>query len=282
MLLLRTVRRPSSRQTRWRAPVAALLLQLAAGAAAAQEVHVTVRDERSGAPVAAAMVRVEDAAGVMARAGFTRPDGTLRLRLRPGDYQMFVRRAGYFEATVPVRADAAGGAVVVSLRARPFVLDTVLVVVPGTGEERGRDAFLRRSRTENGVFLDPAYLTQRYHSRYVGDLLHGVPDVMVVSQPCRRGGRGMSTTMMCSGRLAPRKPVSTRGWGCFTTLLNGEPPRTGAFDPELGHNEIDFWYRPRDIVGVEVYYVPGDIPRDLRRYSQPHCGMINYWTRNRW
>ena len=263
--------------------LAALLLQLVfAGAAAAQDVLVTVRDGRTAAPVAAAMVRVEDAAGVTARAGFTRPDGTLRLRLRAGEYTAFVRRAGYLETSVPLRVGTGTTALEVPLRPRPFILDTVLVVGQAEGEERGRDAFLRRSRTENGVFLDPAYLTQRYHSRYVGDLLYGVPDVVVMEPACTGHTRGKSARMGCAGRLSPRKPVSTRGWGCFTTLLNGRPPEMGSFDPDYGHDQIDFWYRPRDMVGVEIYFVPGEIPDELRRFSEPHCGMINYWTRNRW
>lgn len=259
-----------------------LLLQLLAGAAAAQTANLSVRDAQSGAPIGAAMVRVEDASGAVVRAGFTRPDGTLRLRVRAGEFQVFVRRSGYFEASAPLRVAGADASLTVQMRARPFVLDTVLVVAPGDGEERGRDAFLRRSRTEDGVFLDPAYLTQRYHSTYVGDLLYGVPDVMVVAPLCNTSRRSRSAGMGCAGRLSPRKPVSNRGWGCFTTLLNGRPPEMSSFNPEWGHDEIDFWYEPRDIVGVEVYHVPSQIPRDLRQYSEPHCGIINYWTRNKW
>lgn len=267
---------------RWKSAAIALLLQLAAGAAAAQTVTVAVRDAQNGAPIGGAMVRVEDAAGAVVRAGFTRPDGTLRLRVRAGEFQVFVRSPRYHKASASVRVEGADASLTVQMRPRPFVLDTVLVIAPGDGEERGRDAFLRRSQTEDGVFLDPAYLTQRYHSTYVGDLLYGVPDVMVVAPLCNTARRGRSAGLGCAGRLSPRRPVSTRGWGCFTTLLNGEPPRMGSFNPEWGHNEIDFWYRPRDIVGVEVYHVPSQIPRDLRRYSQPHCGIINYWTRNKW
>lgn len=266
----------------WRHFAVAILVQLAAGAAAAQTVEVSVHDARSAAPVSAAMVRVEDAAGVVVRAGFTRADGTLRLRVRAGEYQVFVRRAGYYEASERLTVAGGEARLAVRLRQRPFVLDTVLVIAPGDGEERGRDAFLRRSQTADGVFLDPAYLTQRYHSMYVSDLLHGVPDLVVLAPTCVSHTRGKSPRMGCSGRLAPRRPVSTRGWGCFTTLLNGRPPEMGSFDPDYGHNEIDFWYRPRDVVGVEVYHVPSQIPRDLRRYSQPHCGMINYWTREKW
>lgn len=266
---------------RWTHFAIALLLQLAAGAATAQTVEVRVSDTR-GAPVSAAMVRVEDPAGGVVRAGFTNPEGRFGLRVRAGEYRVFVRRSGFFEATAPLVVAGADASVAVRLRPRPFVLDTVRVIAPGGGEERGRDAFWRRSQMEDGVFLDPAYLTQRYHSRYVADLLYGVPDLVVFEPVCGGHARGKSPRMGCSGRLSPRRPVSTRGWGCFTTLLNGEPPRLSSFDRDYGHNEIDFWYRPRDVVGVEVYHVPSQIPPDLRRYSQPHCGIINYWTREKW
>ena len=285
------------RPRRWTNLLIPLFLQLVAASAAAQTVNFAVRDAANGAPVGGAMVRVEDAAGVVVRAGFTREDGTLRLRVPAGAYQVFVRRAGFHEASAPLAVAGAQASLSIDLRGRPLMLDTVLVVAPGEGEERGRHAFLRRSQTEDGVFLDPAYLTQRYHSTYIGDLLYGVPDLKVVTPFCasQRASSRQTSIMSfrvqgvpwapptgCSGRLAPRTPVSTRGWGCFTILLNGRPPEMGSFDVALGHNEIDFWYRPRDVVGVEVYHVPSQIPRDLRRYSEPRCGMINYWTREKW
>ncbi|HEU0298618.1 MAG TPA: carboxypeptidase-like regulatory domain-containing protein [Longimicrobium sp.] len=270
--------RPDGSPRRLAPAAAALLLPLAAGAAAAQTVSVSVRDVQSGAPVSAAMVRMENAAGVMVRAGFTQSDGTVRLRVPAGDYQVTVRRAGYQEGSAPLRVGTGEAALVVRLRARPFILDTVLVMVPGEGGERGRDAFLRRSRSQDGVFLDPAYLAQRYHLTYVGDMLNGVPDLMVLPTECPP----TSSKMGCAGRLRPRVPVGTRGWGCYTPLIDGEPPRLSAFDAEYGHNQMDFWFRPRDFMGVEIYHVPSQIPRELRQYSNPRCGMIVYWTRRRW
>lgn len=146
----------------------------------------------------------------------------------------------------------------------------------GTGG--GRDAFLRRSRTPDGVFLDPAYLAQRYHLTYVGDMLNGVPDLMVLPTECPP----TSSAMGCAGRLRPRVPVGTQGWGCYTPLIDGEPPRPNSFDAEYGHNQMDFWLHPRDFLGVEVYHLPSQIPRELRQYSHPRCGMIVCWTRRRW
>ncbi|HEX2076611.1 MAG TPA: carboxypeptidase-like regulatory domain-containing protein [Longimicrobium sp.] len=256
----------------------ALLLQLVAGAAAAQVANVTVRDAQSGAPVVGAMVRVENAEGAVVRAGFTQANGTVRLRVPAGGYRVVVRRGGYHEGGAPLQVGEGETALVVQLRARPIVLDTVLVVAPGEGGERGRDAFLRRSRMEDGVFLDPEYLAQRYHLNYVGDMLNGVPDLMVLPTECPPA----TGPMGCAGRLRPRVPVGTRGWGCFVQLLDGEPPRLSAFDADYGHNQLDFWFRPRDFVGVEIYHVPSQIPRELRQYSNPRCGMIVYWTRRKW
>jgi Carboxypeptidase regulatory-like domain len=267
-----------SRPSLLKPAAAALLLHLAAGAAAAQTVTISVRDAQNGAPVMAAMVRLEDAAGAVVRDGFTQANGSVRLRAPAGDYQVVVRRAGYHEGGAPVRLGRGAASLVVELRARPFSLDTVVVIAPGAGRERGRDAFLRRSRSEDGVFLDPAYLAPRYHLNYVGDMLNGVPDLEVVPAPCVPG-RG---ALGCAGRLRPRIPVPTRGMGCFTMLVDGEPPRLDSFDAGYGHNQIDFWFRPRDLVGVEVYHLPSQIPQELRRYSTPHCGMIVYWSRHSW
>ncbi len=150
--------RPPNPARRWKSAALALLLQLAAGASAAQVATISVRDAQSGAPVVGAMVRMENAAGVMVRAGFTQASGSVRLRVPEGDYQVSVRRGGYQQEVAPLRVGRGETALAVELRPRPFALDTVRVVAPGDGVERGRDAFLRRSLSEDGVFLDPAYL----------------------------------------------------------------------------------------------------------------------------
>jgi hypothetical protein len=235
------------------------------GAASAQVVRVTVADAATGAPVEDAMLRLEGPDLALVRAAFSDADGRGGLRVPVGEYVLRVQRSGYVTAEQRLRVVAGENPVRVQLRARPLVLDTLQVVTRGENE-RGRDAFRRRSLTEDGVFLDPEYFAQRYRGAlYLGDLMRGVPGIALPMQP--RTGRPMIR--------------NARQWGCFNTLLNGEPYR--------GPGPIDNWIKPRDLVGVEIYHWSSKVPYEYRRHawqdvvgSALPCGLIVYWTRSRW
>lgn len=247
-------------------PLAAALL-LAATPLGAQTLQVTVRDASTGAPVEDALVRVEDVRGALVRMAFSPRGGGLRVALpAPGEYRVEVRRAAYGPAEARVRVAAEGGSVEIALAPRPLALDTVRVVAPSP-DERGRDAFDRRRATLSGVFLDPEYLSQRWGVRYIEQMLADAPGMVIDVEP--RTGR----------RIAK----SVRGHRCLTMLLDGRPPRLGTFrTPEFAHDNLDFWFRAPDIVGVEIYHHHSEIPREYRRYSEPRCGMVIYWTRAGW
>lgn len=245
----------------------AALLLATAGPLAAQAVRVTVADAGTGAPLADALVRLEDAAGEPVRSLFTGDGGVAALRVPAGEYTVRVQRAGYLPAETRVRVGAGRTDARVELRARPFSLDTLRVVAPG-GEERGRDAFARRMQTERGVFLDPAYMAQRYRgAMYLADLLADAPGVGV--EVMRRSGR--------------RVVVNRRGWECMHVIVNG-----GAYRSPPPH--VDAWIEPRDIVAVEIYHIGSEVPREYARYSWEQttgpsarpCGLLIYWTREAW
>ncbi|HEX6373870.1 MAG TPA: carboxypeptidase-like regulatory domain-containing protein [Longimicrobium sp.] len=237
---------------------------LAAAPAAAQTVRVTVADAASGAPVEGAMVRVEDAAGELAQAGFTDRRGELRLRLDdPGPYAVRATRAGYTPGAEVVRVAPSGEtAAAVRLAARPFVLDTV-TVVGGTGAEVGRQTFERRRQTGNGIYLDSAYVAQR-RATYPGDLLYAIPGIEVTAQ--RRTGYRLPTTRM--------------GTRCLQFLVNGMPFYGGwpRFVP------LEETLRRTDVVAVEVYREFAEVPRELQRlaWSGGQCGLVVYWTEDGW
>jgi hypothetical protein len=249
-----------------------LLLLLAAVAlsvprlAAAQVVRVTVTDAATGAAIRDALVRLENADGALVRAVFTEREGVAAARVPAGAYTLRVGRAGYVLTAQPLRVVRGENAVAVQLSAAPFGMDTVVVIAPGENE-RGRDAFRRRSQTENGVFLGPDYFAQRYRGAlWIGDLMTGAPGIITPMVP--RTGR--------------KVVVNARQWNCFNVLLNGEIYQ--------GPGPIDNWVRPRDLVGVEIYHFSSSVPAEFRRYawedtdamSALPCGVIIYWTRNRW
>jgi hypothetical protein len=234
--------------------------------AGAQVVRVTVTDAVTGAAIRDALVRVENADGALVRAAFTEREGVGSVRVTAGPYTLRVGRAGYVMVSQPLRVVRGENRVAVQLRVAPFGLDTVVVVAPGENE-RGRDAFRRRSQTENGVFLGPDYFAPRYRGAlWIGDMMTGAPGIITPMVP--RTGR--------------KVVVNARQWNCFNVLLNGEIYR--------GPGPIDNWVRPRDLVGVEIYHFSSSVPAEFRRFawedtsaeSALPCGVIIYWTRNRW
>jgi hypothetical protein len=233
--------------------------------AAAQVVRVTVTDAATGAAIRDALVRLENADGTLVRGLFTERGGVAAARVPAGAYTLRVGRAGYVLQAVPLQVGRGEHAVRVQLQAQAVGLDTVVVIAPGENES-GRDAFRRRSQTENGVFLGPDYFAPRYRGAlYIGDMMTGAPGIITPMVP--RTGR--------------KVVVNARQWNCFNVLLNGEIYR--------GPGPIDNWVRPRDLVGVEIYHFSSTVPREFRRFAWEDtpgtalpCGVIIYWTRNRW
>lgn len=258
-------RRVPPRSARPRIPLPALLLVLAAtlmaSPAAAQAVRALVVDAATGAPVAEALVRVESADGSLAGATFTGEEGVATVRLRQGGTYRLVAERGGYEPLAETLAVGPGGTVDVRLRMaqRPFSIDTVEVIARGRNE-RGREGFARRRRMHEGVFLDSAYLAQQ-RAVLPSDLLIGVPGIR-----------------MWAGREG-RRPVSTRGWGCMVTLLDGVPVPTGP------DRRLERMIRTRDVVGMEVYREYREVPPEYRIYARQRgmpCGVYLYWTRVRW
>lgn len=239
---------------------------LVSRAASAQVVRVTVTDAATGAPVEDAMLRLEGPDLTLVRAAFSDATGRGALRVPLGAYVLRVQRSGYTPGEQRLQVVAGETVLRVQLRTQPLVLDTLQVVTRGENES-GRDAFRRRSLTEDGVFLDPEYFAQRYRgARYLGDLMRGAPGIILSMEP--RTGRPRVT--------------NGRQWRCFNTLMNGEHYR--------GPGPIDNWIKPENLVGVEIYHWASKVPREYARYawldvagrSSVPCGLIIYWTRSRW
>lgn len=237
---------------------------LAAAPAAAQTVRVTVADAVSGAPVEGAMVRVEDALGELAQAGFTDRRGEVRLRLEdPGLYAVSATRGGYTPGGSAVSVAPSGEtSAVLRLSARPLALDTV-TVVGRRGREVGWETFERRRATGNGVYLDSAYVARR-EGLWPGDLLSSVPGIDVRLE---------------SGRSAYRRPTIRRGM-CLRFLVNGMP-FYGGWPQWVPLEET---LRRSDVVAVEVYREPDEVPHELRAYAwtRGRCAVVVYWTEDGW
>ena len=87
----------------------ALPALLIAAGLPAQAVRATVTDQGTGAPVAGALVRVEEETGALVRAGFSDARGTVRLPvLGGGRYVVSAERAGYTRARVTLLVQSSG------------------------------------------------------------------------------------------------------------------------------------------------------------------------------
>lgn len=244
----------------------ALPAVLLAAGLPAQAVRATVTDQGTGAPVAGALVRVENEAGALQGAGFSDARGTVRLPVPGGGrYVVSAERAGYTRARATLLVQAAGeSAVTLALPASPFSLDTVRVTAEAAGPEQGRQTFERRRATGNGIYLDSAYVAARRGS-WPGDLLESVPGIEVRT---------------VHGPSGVRRPTTRMGGRCLNALVNGLPyyggwPRWVPLEETL---------RRADVVAVEVYRVFDEVPRELQRYARASgsCGLVVYWTEDGW
>lgn len=251
---------------RYRFILLALAALLFAVRLPAQAVRITVLDSATSAPVAGALVRVEDGAGTLARAGFADARGTIQLRVRePGRYVVRAERAGYAPAQALVLF-AAGAPATAELRmgASPVGLDTVRVTAFTVGPEVGSQTFDRRRAEGQGIYLDSAYVAQ-VRANWPGELLQSVPGIDIRT---------------AHGRAGYRQPTTQMGRRCLNVLVNGLPyyggwPRALLLEESL---------RRSDVVAVEVYRTFQEVPRELHRYARnPRpCGLVIYWTEDGW
>jgi hypothetical protein len=232
----------------------------------AQAVRATVTDAATGAPVAAAMVRLETETGTLAEAEFTDARGTVRLRVRnPGRYVLSAERSGYErERSVLLLRMDEEAPVALRMRPSPLALDTLRVVGVATGPEMGSETFSRRRSSGRGIFLDSAYVARR-DAVWPGDFLRSVPGIEV---------------RLMSGRGGYRRPTTRMGGRCLATLVNGLPYYGGW----PGSVNLERTLQASNVVAVEVYREYAEVPPELRRYARQRgaCGLIVYWTEDGW
>jgi hypothetical protein len=172
--------------------------------------------------------------------------------VRIGKVALRARRIGYFprEQEVTTRAGETTR-ISIALDRRPVLLDTIAVAAGASCSMRRFEGFACRRRSAKGVYFDVDAIDS-INPRYPQDLFRGQPGFRVDAV---RGGLGV---------------VATSGWRCLRVLVNGYPP-TGANRPPR-------W--PNEIIGVEIYRDPDDVPGEYQRYVAPprRCSMIIYWT----
>jgi hypothetical protein len=174
--------------------------------------------------------------------------------LPPGSYVVQVRALGYAATSSVV--DLAPGEVltrVFELDPLPVQLDPVTVERTPSFAERRRRGFELRRATGRGYFVTQAQI-ERTNARSLGDVLRGVPGVVVL---CRGAGR-------CGIRMA-RTPSQCRP----DFVVDGFPATlsTSLDMPVVG------------ITGVEIYRTLSETPLEFLK-AENVCGTVVIWTRS--
>lgn len=173
-----------------------------------------------------------------------------------GKYVLHARKLGYSpgEATADLH-DNGSLDVTVVLEHHMTALDTVVVRADGTCPERSLDGFLcRKKRGDKGVFMDYTDIDDQ-DPLYTADLFRDLPGFRVEVRP---------------GRYGPTRIPVAKGLRCLVSLVNGRPATAAAPVPE----------RPYDLMALEIYTEPADVPREYQRYvwaGGQRCGVALYW-----
>jgi hypothetical protein len=228
--------------------VGILAITRSAGAQTGGRISGIVRDS-TAAPVANADVLVipadrrvrTDSAGRFAVTG-----------LDAGKYTVKARQFGYLPGEWSVDLSHAGSAdIQLTLGARLTMLQPVVVSADRNCSPSKFDGFMCRRGSTNGLFLDYTDIDDM-NVYYTSDLFNGID--------------GFGVTVRSTNNGPVRVPVGKR---CIATLVNGLPSSSTSVPQD-----------PYDVMAVEVYKLPADVPKEFRRFTwgKEQCSLIVYWT----
>jgi hypothetical protein len=187
--------------------------------------------------------------------------------LPAGEFEVNVRRLGYFPANTKVTlGENAMKAIAFELDSRVMLLDTIKVL--GDCERFEWSGFQCRHRRSKagltpGIIMDE-YQIDSTNPRFPVDVFRNIPGLRVIADPRRPG-------------LSVQSLVGNR---CIRFYTNGGNPNDA--DP------LPQW--PGDMVGVEVYVNPDDVPKEyahlvwgteeaeVKRPVSGRCSVVIYWT----
>jgi len=233
-----------------------LLLSATAGAQQGATITGTVRDSASR-PVAGADVVAlpgahrarSDSAGKFTITGL---DG--------GSYTVRARRLGFAptETTVDISSNARLN-IALTLDQRMPMLDTVIVRADGTCPDRTLDAFACHRKFGKGLYLDYTDIDEK-DPIYAADIFRDIQGFRVDVRSTRSG---------------PVRVAVPSNFHCLVSLVDGRPVSPANPIPTS----------PIDVIALEVYRQPDDVPKDYERYIWPNTGMatgrcmlVVYWT----
>lgn len=242
--------------------VAWIVLLAAAQPAAAQTIRGTVADSASSTPLGSVTVELLRLDSQLVERGQTDSAGTFTVRAPdPGRYFLRVQMIGYRPYQTAIALTSRGET---NLAIR---LGAVPVALPAVTVEASRDAYLlrrgfyMRKESERGNFLDPGQVEKVLPKAKVAtDLLLKIPGVRIQ--------QGVPQLRTCR--------TVTSGSSQDAMDITGFPHV--YVDGVKSGREIAYFMQPQEILAVEVYMGPSQIPLQYGGTSTP-CGVILIWTK---
>jgi hypothetical protein len=193
--------------------------------------------------------------------------------LEAGTYTVRARHIGYLASRMTADIGNGGRAdLKIELKARPVMLDSVLIIANGNCPERSYVGFLCRRRGGKGVYLTDDDIFDK-NAREIGDIFRGVPGFRIELVPTIWGRLPM--------------PLSTKASLCLNALVNGRVASPTNPMPRFA----------TEMIAVEIYASPSDVPDEYQRYvwgrqgrqtqsyrdhgggsSGDRCSLAVYWT----
>jgi hypothetical protein len=232
----------------------ALTTGILAFASAAHAQSATIRGivrDSSMQPVARAEVSLDPTSRRI------RTDSTGRFvfdSLDGGQFVVRARRLGFNPAEWTVDLSKSGKIdVQLVLGPRIAMLDTVFARDGAPCEPQEYQGFMCRRALAKGRFIDYTDIDSM-NVLYSADLLRDI---------------GGFTSVVRSTSIGPTRQAASRH--CTVVLVNGVATPWGGV-PESAY----------DIIGIEIYQTPQDIPKEYRRYTwgKEDCWLVAYWTAN--
>lgn len=255
------------------------VLLVGAADARAQSLLGQVVDAASSAPVAGALVRINDATARERLIVASDSAGWFTAPLPPGRYTLTVEHAEYPPLTGESVRLTRNERVTVELRLGPRPIGMAPIHVRGRAPAPmiGPDPFYARMAQQRAIGQG-TFITRDDLSRMatigIHEILNRDPDIMIVrvTNPGEqwRGDPGRHIVMM---RRAGRECVPQLYVDGVRIGLSEELQRR---DPFLV-TDLSMLIDPDAVEGVEIYRSPAETPPALR--STDACGTIVFWTR---
>jgi hypothetical protein len=190
------------------------------------------------------------------------PSGTRMLEIRALGYYPTRRAVDVVDSAPPIR---------IALPTLKAILDTVKVTAARLAD-RYKRGFAERQRIGLGYYVTAEQIRRR-HAVTMAQVLRMISGLRLDATLVRNGAAYDTTGALVPSYTTSNSKILMRGstddW-CYPTIyIDGQPMQ------DLDADDLDAWFRPDDILGIEVY--PGVSAPPQFQQAMTGCGTILIW-----